>query len=40
MSALTEQEREFQQLRRDLEIARQERDILKKGNGFFAKETR
>ena len=30
VSALTEQEREFQQLRRDLEIARQERDILKK----------
>ena len=29
-SALTEQEREIQQLRKDLEIARQERDILKK----------
>ena len=29
-TALTEQEKEIQQLRRDLEIARQERDILKK----------
>jgi transposase len=29
-TALTEQEKENQQLRRDLEIARQERDILKK----------
>jgi transposase len=50
--ALTEQEKENQQLRRELEIARQERDILKKalafltirrtfGHGrFFAKETR
>ncbi len=40
VSALTEQERELQQLRRDLEIARQERDILKKAVAFFAKETR
>ena len=29
-AALTEQEKENQQLRRELEIARQERDILKK----------
>ena len=29
-TALTEQEKENQKLRRDLEIARQERDILKK----------
>ena len=39
-AALTEQEREIQQLKRDLEIARQERDILKKAVAFFAKETR
>ena len=50
--ALTEQEKENQQLRRELEIARlldpkthlragsQERDILKKALAFFAKETR
>lgn len=40
VAALTEQEREIQQLKRDLEIARQERDILKKAVAFFAKETR
>ena len=39
-TALTEQEKENQQLRRDLEIARQERDILKKALAFFAKATR
>ena len=39
-AALTEQEKEIQQLKRDLEIARQERDILKKAVAFFAKETR
>ena len=39
-AALTEQEREIQQLRKDLEIARQERDVLKKAVAFFAKETR
>ncbi len=39
-TALTEQEKENQKLRRDLEIARQERDILKKALAFFAKETR
>ena len=40
ITALTEQEREIQQLKRDLDIARQERDILKKAVAFFAKETR
>jgi transposase len=39
-TALTEQEKENQQLRRELDIARQERDILKKAVAFFAKETR
>ena len=39
-TALTEQEREIRQLKRDLDIARQERDILKKAVAFFAKETR
>jgi transposase len=38
--ALTEQEKEIQQLRRELEIARQERDILKKAVTFFAKESK
>jgi transposase len=38
--ALSEQEKENQRLRRELEIARQERDILKKALAFFAKETR
>ena len=31
-AALTEQEKENQQLRRELEVARQERDILKKAS--------
>ena len=39
-AALSEPEKENQQLRRELEIARQERDILKKALAFFAKETR
>ena len=39
-TALTEHEKENQQLRRELDIARQERDILKKALAFFAKETR
>jgi transposase len=38
--ALTEAEQENQKLRRELEITRQERDILKKAVTFFAKETR
>jgi transposase len=33
--ALTEQDKETQQLRRELEIARQERDILKKALAFL-----
>ena len=40
VAALTEQEKEIQQLKRDLDVARQERDILKKAVAFFAKETR
>ena len=39
VEALTEQEKEIKQLRKELEIARQERDILKKAVTFFAKET-
>ena len=39
-AALSEQEKENQRLRRELEIARQKRDILKKALAFFAKETR
>ena len=39
-AALSEQEKENLQLKRELEIARQERDILKKALAFFAKETR
>jgi transposase len=39
-AALTESEQEIQKLKRELEIARQERDILKKAVAFFAKETR
>ena len=39
-TALTEHEKENQQLRKELDIARQERDILKKALAFFAKETR
>lgn len=38
--ALTDAEQENQKLRRELEITRQERDILKKAVTFFAKETR
>ena len=38
--ALTEQETRIKQLERDLDIARQERDILKKAVAFFAKESR
>jgi transposase len=38
--ALTDAELENQKLRRELEITRQERDILKKAVTFFAKETR
>jgi transposase len=38
--ALTEQEARIKQLERDLEIARQERDILKKAVAFFAKESK
>ena len=34
-TALTEHEKENQQLRRELDIARQERDILKKALAFF-----
>lgn len=38
--ARTEHETRIAQLERDLEIARQERDILKKAVGFFARESR
>jgi transposase len=38
--ALTEAEQEIQRLRKELEIARQERDILKKAVTFFAKESK
>ncbi len=38
--ALSEQEQENQRLKRKLEIARQEREILKKALAFFTKETR
>ena len=38
--ALTEQETRIKQLEHDLEIARQERDILKKAVAFFAKESK
>ena len=38
--ALSEQEQEIQRLRKELEIARQERDILKKAVTFFAKESK
>jgi transposase len=38
--ALTEQEARIQQLERDLDMARQERDILKKAVAFFAKESK
>ena len=38
--ALTPQEAEIQRLKRELEITRQERDILKKATVFFAKESK
>ena len=38
--ALTPEEEEIRRLRRELEITRQERDILKKATAFFAKESR
>ena len=38
--ALTLQEVEIQRLKRELEIIRRERDILKKATAFFAKESR
>lgn len=38
--ALSEQEQEIHRLRKELEIARQERDILKKAVTFFAKESK
>jgi len=38
--ARTEQETRITQLERELEIARQERDVLKKAVAFFAKESR
>lgn len=38
--ARTAQERELQQLRKELEITRQERDMLKKAVAFFAKESK
>lgn len=37
---LTPQEAEIQRLKRELEITRQERDILKKATVFFAKESK
>ena len=37
--ALTEQEKQIKQLRKELEVARQERDILKKAVAFFAKDS-
>ena len=38
--ALTEEQRENQRLRRELERVKQERDILKKAVGFFARESK
>lgn len=38
--ALTVEQAEIQRLRRELEITRQERDILKRATVFFAKESR
>ena len=38
VAALSEQEARFKKLERELEITRQERDILKKALAFFAKE--
>lgn len=40
IAALSQQEQEIQRLRKELEIARQERDILKKAVTFFAKENK
>jgi transposase len=40
ITALSEQEQEIQRLRKELEITRQERDILKKAVTFFAKESK
>jgi transposase len=37
--ALSDQEKEIKQLRKELEVARQERDILKKAVAFFAKDS-
>ena len=38
IAALSDQEARFKKLERELEITRQERDILKKALAFFAKE--
>lgn len=38
--ALTPEEEEIRRLRRELEITKQERDILKKATAFFAKESK
>jgi transposase len=37
---LTSQDEEIRRLRRELEVARQERDFLKRAAAFFAKESR
>ena len=37
--ALSDQEKEIKQLRKELEVACQERDILKKAVAFFAKDS-
>lgn len=39
-SALTPEEEEIRRLKRELDVTRQERDILKKATAFFAKESR
>ncbi|WP_165953435.1 transposase [Deinococcus sp. S9] len=39
-SGLNAEQAEIQRLKRELDIARQERDILKKAVAFFAKESR
>ena len=38
--ALTAEQEEIRRLKRELEITRQERDILKKATAFFAKESK
>ena len=38
--ALTPEQEEIRRLKRELEITRQERDILKKATAFFAKESK